>query len=134
MLEKNSLKFTDKSFCDKSIGEILLTPTKIYVKSCLGAVKTGKIKALSHITGGGLIENLPRVLSDGLDAKLIIILAKPEIFNFLQKLGNIEDEQMHKTFNCGIGMTAIVDVNDVDEIKNIFSNAGEEVVVIGHLQ
>lgn len=134
ILQKNSLKFSDKFSETKSIGEALLEPTKIYVKSCLEAVRTGKVKALSHITGGGLTENLPRVLSKNVTPKIDFkSWNRPEIFNFLQKLGNVSDEEMHRTFNCGIGMVLVVEKNHADEIKNILTKAGEEVFVIGEL-
>jgi phosphoribosylaminoimidazole synthetase len=134
ILQKNNLKFSDAAFDGKTIGEALLTPTKIYVKSCLQAVKTGKVKALSHITGGGLTENLPRVLTKGTTPKIDYkSWSRPEIFNFLQKLGNVTDEEMHRTFNCGIGMVLVVEKNDADEVKSILEKAGEEVFVIGQL-
>lgn len=133
ILQKSGKNFSDK-FGDKTIGEILLTPTKIYVKSCLEAIKTGKVKALSHITGGGLTENLPRVLSKNTTPKIDYKSWQlPEIFAYLQQLGNITDEEMHRTFNCGIGMVLVVAKNNADEIKNILQKSGEEVVIIGEL-
>jgi phosphoribosylaminoimidazole (AIR) synthetase len=136
ILQKNNINFEDKivEFGGKSIGEVLLTPTKIYVKSCLAALKTGKVKALAHITGGGLVENLPRVLSEGVEVKIDYKSWKaPEIFTWLQKTGNVADEEMHRTFNCGIGMVLVVDKNDVEEVQEILRQAGEEVFVIGSL-
>lgn len=133
ILSEANLKFGDK-FNDKTIGETLLTPTKIYVKSCLAAIKTGKVKALSHITGGGLTENLPRVLSKNTTPKIDYnSWVMPEIFSFLQKAGNVADEEMHRTFNCGIGMVLVVDKNDVDEVMTTLKQAGEESVIIGNL-
>ena len=134
ILQKNSLKFSDKFDAQKTIGEALLEPTRIYVKSCLAAAKTGKVKAMSHITGGGLVENLPRVLSKNTSPKIDYkSWQRPEIFNFLQKLGNVADEEMHRTFNCGIGMVLVVDRNDADEVLGILKSQGEEVSVIGNL-
>ena len=134
ILQKNSVKFSDKFSDQKTVGEELLTPTKIYVKSCLEAIKTGKIKALSHITGGGLTENLPRVLSQNVAPKIDFnSWIRPEIFNYLQKLGNVSDEEMQRTFNCGIGMVLVIEKNDIDEVKNVLTQAGEEVFVIGKL-
>ena len=134
ILEKNSCDFSDPAFDGKTIGEALLTPTKIYVKSCLAAIKSGKVKALSHITGGGLTENLPRVLSKGTTPKINYKSWKrPQIFDFLQELGNVTDEEMHRTFNCGIGMVLVVEKNDADEVQNILENAGETVFAIGEL-
>ena len=134
ILQKNNLKFSDKSFDSRSIGEVLLEPTKIYVKSCLEAVKTKKVKALAHITGGGLVENLPRVLSKNTTAQIDYkSWARPEIFNYLQKLGNVVDEEMHRTFNCGIGMVLVVENSGVDEVLAILESQGEEAFVIGKL-
>ncbi len=134
ILSKNNRDFSSPAFDGKTIGEALLTPTKIYVKSCLEALKSGKVKALSHITGGGLTENLPRVLTKGTTPKIDYkSWTRPQIFDFLQELGNVTDEEMHRTFNCGIGMVLVVDKNDVDEVKNILENSGETVSVIGEL-
>lgn len=134
ILQKNSKKFSDAAFDGKTIGEALLEPTRIYVKPCLEAIKSGKVKALSHITGGGLTENLPRVLSKNVTPKIDYkSWNRPEIFNFLQKLGNVAEEEMHRTFNCGIGMVLVVDKNDAEEVKNILNKAGEEASIIGSL-
>ncbi len=134
ILEKNSVNFSDKFSDEKTVGEALLTPTKIYVKSCLEAIKTKKVKALSHITGGGLTENLPRVLSENITPKINYkSWNRPEIFDYLQKLGNVTDEEMHRTFNCGIGMVLVVAKGDENEVKTILEKAGEEVFIIGEL-
>jgi len=134
ILRENNLNFSDKFSSQKTIGEELLTPTKIYVKSCLEAIKTNKIKALAHITGGGLIENLPRVLSPNIEVKIDYnSWQRPEIFNYLQKLGKVEDHEMHRTFNCGIGMVLVVDKNHVDEIMHILKLQGELANIIGEL-
>jgi len=134
ILQKNNLKFSDKSFDSRSIGEVLLTPTKIYVKSCLEVIKSGKVKALSHITGGGLTENLPRVLTKGTTPKIDYkSWTRPEIFNFLQKLGNVVDEEMHRTFNCGIGMVLVVEKGNEDEVLKTLKSQGEQAFVIGQL-
>lgn len=134
VLQKNSLKFSDHAFDGKTIGEILLEPTKIYVKSCLQAIKTNKIKALAHITGGGLVENLPRVITRNIVPRINYkSWPRPEIFSFLQKLGNISDEEMHRTFNCGIGMVLVVDKKDVEEIVEILTSCGEKTYLIGEL-
>lgn len=133
ILEKNNVSFEQK-LGDKTVGEILLTPTKIYVKSCLQAIKTGKVKALAHITGGGLTENLPRVLSKGLEAKIDYkSWDRPAIFPFLQELGNVFDDEMHRTFNCGIGMVLVVEKSDAASVKKLLEEAGEEVFIIGEL-
>lgn len=134
ILQNKGLGFSSLAFENQTIGEALLVPTKIYVQTCLAAFRTNKIKALAHITGGGLVENLPRILSPNLSTKIDYdSWPRPEIFNFLQKLGNISDNEMHRTFNCGIGMVVVVDKNDADEIKNLLTNQGEEVHLIGEL-
>ncbi len=135
ILQKNSLKFSDKFTDNRTIGEVLLTPTKLYIKSCLKAIRTNKVKALSHLTGGGLVENLPRVLSPNTTPDIDYKSWKPlEIFSYLQKLGNVSDEEMHRTFNCGIGMVLVTDKNDADEILTILQEQGEEAFVIGRLK
>lgn len=137
ILQQNNIKFEDKiaEFDNKTIGEVLLTPTKIYVRSCLQAIKTGKVKALAHITGGGLVENLPRVLNKGLNVKIDYnSWQRPQIFSYLQKLGNVTDNEMHRTFNCGIGMVLVVDKNNAAEVCQILSQAGEKVFIIGNLE
>jgi phosphoribosylaminoimidazole synthetase len=127
ILQQNSIKLTE-------MGEELLTPTKIYVKSCLEAIRSKKVKALSHITGGGLTENLPRVLSKNVTPKINFKSWKrPEIFDKLQLLGKVTDEEMRRTFNCGIGMVLVVEKNHAEEVKNILIQTGEEVSVIGEL-
>ncbi len=134
ILSQNNVKFSDKYSDDKTVADLLLTPTKIYVKSCLEAIKTGKVKALSHITGGGLTENLPRVLSKNVTPKIDYnSWTRPEIFDYLQKLGNVKDEEMHRTFNCGIGMVLVVAKGDEAEVAAVLKQMGEEVSVIGEL-
>lgn len=134
ILKQNSLNFFDIAYDQKTFAEILIAPTKIYVKSILQALKTNKIKALAHITGGGIVENLPRVLSKDLQAKINYnAWQMPEIFKLLKKIGKVSDEEMHRTFNCGIGMVVVVDKNNVDEITKILQVNGEEVFEIGEL-
>jgi phosphoribosylaminoimidazole synthetase len=118
---------------DKTIlGNALIEPTKIYVKSCLAAIKTNKIKALAHITGGGLVENIPRVLPKNLFANINYQNWQlPPIFQFLQQQGNIQDFEMRRTFNCGIGMILIVSKQDVATVKEELIAKGEEVLEIG---
>lgn len=136
ILEQKNINFEDKIFAQdgdaRSAAEILLTPTKIYVKSCLAAIKTGKVKALAHITGGGIVENIPRVLPDNLQAKINYgSWTKPKIFDWLQKQGNMKDEEMHRVFNCGIGMVVICAKENSAEISKILQENGEEVFEIG---
>jgi phosphoribosylformylglycinamidine cyclo-ligase len=118
----------------KEIGELLLEPTRIYVKSCLKAIKTGKVKALSHITGGGLIENIPRVLPDNLQIDIDYNSWQlPELFSFFKEEGNVSDNEMRRTFNCGIGMVLIVEQKDLKEVQDSLIQSSEESVVIGKI-
>ena len=134
ILSKNNIKFSDKFSSTETFADALLKPTKIYVKSCLEALKTGKVKAMSHITGGGLTENLPRVLSKNTKPRIdYSSWQMPEIFKFLQEKGGVSDEEMHKTFNCGIGMCLIVAAQDANEVAQILQDSGEIVTKIGEL-
>jgi phosphoribosylaminoimidazole synthetase len=115
--------------------EALLAPTRIYVKPLLPLVRSGKVHALAHITGGGLLENVPRVLGDGLHASLDAnAWPQPRLMAFLQAQGNIEPEEMARTFNCGVGMIAIVAEDDVNDVSQSLEKAGETVFRIGRVE
>jgi phosphoribosylformylglycinamidine cyclo-ligase len=117
-----------------TFGEALLSPTRIYVKSLLPLTNAGKIKALSHITGGGLTENLPRVLPANLSARIDLDGWKlPSIFAWLQTVGSIPEHEMLLTFNCGIGMIAVVAAEDAASVSAALTQSGEEVFTIGAL-
>ncbi len=119
-------------FGDSTLGETLLIPTRIYIKPLLALIKTVDIHSLAHITGGGLLENLPRVLPQNCQATLLThAWERPAIFDWLQKQGNVEHEEMHRTFNCGIGMTVIVDAEDLDETLECLRHHGETAWHIG---
>ncbi len=117
-----------------TIGETLLTPTKIYVKSVLSLLEKVDVKGISHITGGGFYENIPRSIPDGLCAKIreasIKILP---IFDLIQKTGNISKRDMFNTFNMGVGMSIIVSPDDVEKAIEILSSCGEDAYVIGEI-
>ena len=117
---------------DKTLARELLVPTKIYVKSVLALLKEVNIKGISHITGGGFYENIPRMLPDGICAEIeksnIKILP---IFEKLAKDGNIDEYNMFNTFNMGIGMAIVVDKNDVDKALSILRAYGEDAYIIG---
>lgn len=119
---------------DKPLGETLLTPTKLYVKPLFALLKEVDVKAISHITGGGFYENIPRMLKDGLSAKIkkdnIPVLP---IFNVIQRVGNISEHDMYNTFNMGIGMALCVDKNDVDKTLEVLKDNGENAVVLGEV-
>ncbi|RJF91070.1 phosphoribosylformylglycinamidine cyclo-ligase [Sphingomonas cavernae] len=115
--------------------DALMAPTRIYVKSLLPEIRSGKIKALAHITGGGLLENIPRVLPDGLHANVDASLwPQPRLMAFLQAQGNIEPEEMARTFNCGIGMALVVDEGDAAGVTQALEAAGETVFRIGRIE
>jgi len=118
----------------KTLGEALLVPTKIYVKSCLAAIKAGGVHALSHITGGGVLENIPRVLPDSLAAEVdATSWHTPEVFRWLQAQGNIAATEMARTFNCGVGMAVVVNASKASALKAIFEAEGETVFEIGRV-
>ena len=118
----------------KSLGETLLTPTKIYVKPMLALMEQVKVKGISHITGGGFYENMPRSIPEGLGVKIkkadVRILP---IFNLLQKVGNISEHDMFNTFNMGVGMSVVVAKEDVDEALRILHENGEDAYVVGEI-
>jgi phosphoribosylformylglycinamidine cyclo-ligase len=118
-----------------SLAEALLTPTRIYVKSCLAAIKAGGVKAMAHITGGGFTENLPRVIPD--HCAVVIDAASwtvPAVFPWLQKTGGVEAAEMARTFNCGIGMVVIVEAGQAEYVSQCFTEQGENVFTIGHIK
>jgi phosphoribosylformylglycinamidine cyclo-ligase len=117
---------------DRLLIDLLMEPTRIYVKPLLPPVRAGKVSALAHITGGGLLENIPRVLPDGLHATVDADLwPQPRLMAFLQAQGAIEPEEMARTFNCGIGMVAAVRAADAAEVASALEAAGETVFRIG---
>ena len=121
---------------DKTLAQALLEPTRIYVKPVLAAMKaTGAIKAIAHITGGGLSENLPRVLPDGIAAHVDLSKWKmPPVFGWLAQQGALDDTEMLRTFNCGIGLILVVEVAKADAVIASLSAAGEVPVVIGETE
>ena len=118
-----------------SIGEALLAPTRIYVKAMLRAIReTGAVKAMAHITGGGFVENIPRVLPDGVSVEIDGASWKmPPVFRWLMELGGIDDAEMGRTFNCGIGMVVVVAGKDAEKVATVLADAGETVQRIGRL-
>ena len=118
----------------KTLGETLLTPTKIYVKSVLALMQEVKVKAISHITGGGFYENIPRSLPDGFSAQIkkddVQVLP---IFKLLQVTGNIPERDMYNTFNMGVGMSIVVDSADAQKALEILTANGEEAYILGEI-
>jgi phosphoribosylformylglycinamidine cyclo-ligase len=118
-----------------SLGEALLEPTRIYVKSLLPIVRDGLIRGLAHITGGGLLENIPRVLPDGCRAEVNAGAWEfPPLFALLQDGGAIDAGEMARTFNCGIGMVAIVAADDADAVVSRLKESGEKALAIGRIE
>jgi len=118
----------------ETLGDALLRPTRIYVRSCLAAARGGRLKALAHITGGGLYENIPRVLPAGLAAEIDArSWPLPPVFRWLARAGGVADGEMARTFNCGIGMMAVAAPEDAEALVAAFEVAGETVHRIGRI-
>ena len=117
-----------------NLGDVLLTPTKIYVKAIMQLLEVVNVKSISHITGGGFYENIPRSLPNGISVKIernaVDVLP---IFKLIMEKGSIPERDMFNTFNMGVGMTVVVDKNDVDKALAAIKNAGEEAYVLGEL-
>ena len=120
---------------EKNLGEELLRPTKIYVKTVLALLEKYKLKGIAHITGGGLIENLPRILPEGLKAEIQKNSWQPQkIFELIQEAGEIAEPEMYRTFNMGIGMTLVINKEDKSQILSELKEMGEEACLIGEIK
>ncbi|MGB6999992.1 MAG: phosphoribosylformylglycinamidine cyclo-ligase, partial [Pseudolabrys sp.] len=119
----------------QSLGEAILTPTRIYVKACLAAIReTNAVKGLAHITGGGFPDNIPRILPKGLGARIDLArVAVPAVFQWLASEGGIAESEMLRTFNCGIGMIVVASPEKADAVVKAFTRAGETVVMLGDI-
>jgi len=125
----------NEAFDGATLGEKLLAPTRIYVKSLLQLNEKINIHAISHITGGGLLENIPRVLPAGVKAVIDAnSWQRPAVFDWLQQQGNVEDTEMYRTFNNGIGMVVVVAEHDADKAIELLNDAGESACLIGHIE
>ena len=117
-----------------TLGESLLTPTRIYVKAIMSLLESVKVKSISHITGGGFYENIPRSLPDGISARIkrkdVQVLP---IFDLIAKKGNIPERDMFNTFNMGVGMTVVVDKADAEKAVAVLNEAGEQAYILGEL-
>lgn len=133
-VEKKDIKVPCAELGGKSIGETLLTPTKIYVKPMLSLFDAVTVKGVSHITGGGFYENIPRSFKSGMTAKVeksaVRILP---IFDVIEKTGKIPQRDMFNTFNMGVGMVAVVDKNDADKAVSVLKANGEDAYVVGEV-
>ena len=122
-------------FHGRPFVDVIMAPTRIYVKSCLKLMETLPVKGLAHITGGGLLENVPRILGDKLTA---VLEAKawemPPLFKWLQQAGNVADNEMHRVFNCGIGMVVVVAPEHEAQALEVLRAAGETVSTIGRIE
>jgi len=124
-----------EAFDGATLGDKLLAPTQIYVKPLLALHEKINMHALAHITGGGLLENIPRVMPDNTQAKIdAASWTTPAIFDWLQTNGNITDEEMYRTFNCGIGMVVVVDSADVETSIKLLNAEGIETNIIGSIE
>jgi phosphoribosylformylglycinamidine cyclo-ligase len=122
-------------FADTTLGAALLVPTRLYVGPALAAVRAGGVHALAHITGGGLTENLPRVLPEGLGARIDLgAFALPPVFRWLRETGGVSQSEMLKTFNCGIGLVLVVAAGRAAAIEALLADAGETVVRLGRVE
>jgi phosphoribosylformylglycinamidine cyclo-ligase len=135
IVERSGLGWdADAPFAADTLGKALLTPTKIYVKTVLPEIRSGRIKGLAHITGGGLTENTPRMLPARLKANIDMeAWERPAIFKWLQEVGNVAEAEMQRAFNCGIGLVIAVSPNETDTVMAALKNSGEDAYVIGHL-
>ena len=124
----------DDDFGDSTLGQTLLAPTHLYVKPLLELCRLIDVHAMAHITGGGLTENLPRVLPENAAARIdTSSWQRPAVFDWLQQHGNVEDSEMYRTFNCGIGMVVCVAAADADKALDILSDSGEQAGRIGEI-
>lgn len=133
-VENADIKTPVASLGGKSVGETLLTPTKIYVKPIMALLEKVAVKGISHITGGGFYENIPRSIPDGLGAKIkkSAVRVLP-IFDLIAEKGGIPERDMFNTFNMGVGMSVVVDKNDVDTALSILHENGEDAYVLGEI-
>ena len=135
LVEISGLGWDDASpFSEGSLGAALLTPTRLYVKQALAAIRAGGVHALAHITGGGLTENIPRVLPTGCGIEIDLnAWDLPPVFKWMAETGNITDAEMLKTFNCGMGMVLSVDAACADALISLLEGQGETVARLGHV-
>ncbi len=137
IVERSGLSYSDPAPFQEntSLGEALLEPTRIYVRSLLNAIRnTHGIKALAHITGGGFPDNIPRVLPRDFSAEIDLeTIDVPPVFSWLAKIGNVEASEMLRTFNCGIGMVAVVAAGQAAQVAAVLQQAGETVTPIGQI-
>ncbi len=124
----------DEALAGSTLGATLLTPTRIYVKPLLALMKALDVKGMAHITGGGIVENVPRMLPAGVAAAIdSTCWRRPPVFDWLQQRGNVAEAEMHRVFNCGIGMAVVVAAQDVDASLALLTAHGVEAMRIGSI-
>ncbi len=134
LIEKSGIDF-ESDFHGRKFKDVVMEPTRIYVKSLLKLIEALPVKGMAHITGGGITENIPRVLPEGLTAEIKASSWQlPPLFQWLQAQGNIVPSEMYKTFNCGIGMAVIVAKEHVAQAQQLLEASGETVYEIGHIR
>jgi len=134
LIEKSGIDF-ESDFHGRKFKDVVMEPTRIYVKSLLKLIEALPVKGMAHITGGGITENIPRVLPAGLTAEIKASgWQLPPLFQWLQAQGNIVPSELYKTFNCGIGMAVIVAKEHVAQAKQLLEASGETVFEIGHIR
>jgi phosphoribosylformylglycinamidine cyclo-ligase len=134
VLEKTNTRLSD-DFNGKAFVDTLLEPTRIYIKSVLELLKSVRVKGISHITGGGLLENLPRIMPDNTQANInSASWAWPSVFQWLMEEGNIEQQEMYRTFNCGVGLVLIVAAEQAYESIQILNSLGEQAWLLGEIE
>ncbi|HTT97946.1 MAG TPA: phosphoribosylformylglycinamidine cyclo-ligase [Rhizomicrobium sp.] len=133
--EQSGIPYSGPSpFSDQTLGEALMTPTTLYVKSALATIRSGHVHGLAHITGGGITENLPRCLPEGLDAEIDLeCWTPPAVFGWLSREAGIAPLEMLRTFNCGIGLIAITDMRSSGHVIDAFQESGTKAMRIGTL-
>ncbi len=133
IVEVSGLAWSDVApFAEATLGAALLEPTALYVKGAVAAIAAGGVHGFAHITGGGLTENLPRVLPDGLGAEIDLgAWDLPPVFRWLAETGGVAEAEMLKTFNCGVGFVVVVDPHRAEAVRSIFVEAGHGVFPIG---
>ncbi|HEY3299548.1 MAG TPA: phosphoribosylformylglycinamidine cyclo-ligase [Methylophilaceae bacterium] len=134
LIEKSGIDM-DSDFNGQPFRDVVMAPTRIYVKPLLKLIETMPVKGMAHITGGGITENVPRVLPEGLTAEVKKgSWAMPPLFTWLQAQGNVADSEMYKTFNCGIGMVVIMSADNAQAAQDLLAAEGEQVWRIGHIR
>lgn len=137
IVERSGLVWTDAApfSVEENLGSALLAPTRIYVKACLEALKAGGVHGFVHITGGGLVENPPRVYGDDLAMRIgLDTWTPPAVFSWLARTGGVEAREMLRTFNCGLGMLIVVAPDAVDTVTNVLRINGEAPVLVGGIE